>query len=521
MFSRLKMLARWADFDNDKYEEQIKDKAESIAAPKNNDGATEVEINDNSPASSWNSLTQQFYSTDQKISTTKQLVNTYRGLMNNHEVENAVQNIVNDAIVFEDGHDVVSLNLEATGFSESVKERIHEEFKDLLNTIQFDRRGQDMFRRWYVDSRIFFHKIIGKNPKDGIIELRQLDPRNLEYVREIITEDTPEGKIYKATKEYFIYTVGNSSYCAGGQVFSPNSRVKIPRSAITYAHSGLMDCDDKYIIGYLHRAVKPANQLKLLEDAMVVYRITRAPERRVFFIDTGNMNNRKAAQHMNSVAQSFKNRVVYDASTGKLKNQQANLSMTEDYWLQRRDGKAITDVTTLPGASGMSDIDDIRYFNRKLYEALRVPLSRSNLSDANMVIGGDGSEITRDELEFSKFIRTLQSQFSEVLRDPLKYNLILKNVITEDDWDREINNIKVVFHRDSYYTEVKDAEILERRIGLIERITPYIGKYFSNQTVMRDILKYTDDQMDTEKKQIEEEANDPRFKQTPDEIEDF
>ena len=282
-----------------------------------------------------------------------------------------------------------------------------------------------------------------------------------------------------------------------------------------------MDCDDKYIIGYLHRAVKPANQLKLLEDAMVVYRITRAPERRVFFIDTGNMNNRKAAQHMNSVAQSFKNRVVYDASTGKLKNQQANLSMTEDYWLQRRDGKAITDVTTLPGASGMSDIDDIRYFNRKLYEALRVPLSRSNLSDANMVIGGDGSEITRDELEFSKFIRTLQSQFSEVLRDPLKYNLILKNVITEDDWDREINNIKVVFHRDSYYTEVKDAEILERRIGLIERITPYIGKYFSNQTVMRDILKYTDDQMDTEKKQIEEEANDPRFEQTPDEIEDF
>lgn len=169
----------------------------------------------------------------------------------------------------------------------------------------------------------------------------------------------------------------------------------------------------------------------------------------------------------------------------------------------------------------MSDIDDIRYFNRKLYEALRVPLSRSNLSDANMVIGGDGSEITRDELEFSKFIRTLQSQFSEVLRDPLKYNLILKNVITEDDWDREINNIKVVFHRDSYYTEVKDAEILERRIGLIERIAPYIGKYFSNQTVMRDILKYTDDQMDTEKKQIEEEANDPRFKQTPDEIEDF
>ena len=177
---------------------------------------------------------------------------------------------------------------------------------------------------------------------------------------------------------------------------------------------------------------------------MVVFRITRAPERRVFFIDTGNMNNRKAAQHMNSVAQSFKNRVVYDASTGKLKNQQANISMTEDYWLQRRDGKAITDVTTLPGASGMSDIDDVRYFNRKLYEALRVPLSRSNLSEANMVIGGDGNEITRDELEFSKFIRTLQTQFSEVLRDPLKYNLILKNIITEDDWDREINNIRLI-----------------------------------------------------------------------------
>lgn len=521
MLSGLKMLARWAEFDTEKHEEQVSDKHESIAAPKNNDGATEIEVNDNSPASAWNSLNQQFYSTEQNFNNTSQLINTYRGLMNNHEVENAVQNIVNDALVFEDGHEAVSLNLESTRFSEQVKERIHEEFKSLLNTIHFDRRGHDLFRRWYVDSRIFFHKIIGKNPKDGIVELRQLDPRNIEYIRELVTEDTPEGKIYKSVKEYFLYNVGNNSYCAGGQVFAPNTRIKIPRSAITYAHSGLMDENDKYIIGYLHRAVKPANQLKLLEDAMVIYRITRAPDRRVFYIDTGNMNNRKAAQHINSVAHSFKNRVVYDAATGKIKNQQAILSMTEDYWLQRRDGKAVTEVESLPGASGMNEIDDVRYFNRKLYEALRVPLSRSNLNENSTVIGGDGAEITRDELEFSKFIRVLQNKFSEILRDPLKYNLILKNIITEDEWDNEINNIKVIFHRDSYYSEVKDIEILERRLSLIERVMPFIGKYFSNKTVMRDILKYTDEMMESEKQQIEDEANDPRFKSTPDEIEEF
>lgn len=519
VFTRLKSMARWAEFDERDFKDQLKNEHESVAPPQRNDGATEIEINDNF-AAGWNVVNQQFYSNEQQINNTTQLINTYRNLMANHEVDNAVQNIVDDAIVFEDGHDVVALDLDSTDFSENIKDRIHEEFKTILNTIEFEKYGQDMFRRWYVDSRVFYHKILGKNPKDGIVEMRQLDPRNMEYVREVVTEDTPNGKIFKAYKEYFIYDVGNTTYCANGRVYAPNTKIRIPRSAVVYAHSGLTDCGNKYIIGYLHRAIKPANQLKLLEDAMVIFRITRAPERRVFYIDTGNMNNRKAAQHINSVAQSMKNRVVYDSASGKIKNQQATLSMTEDYWLQRRDGKAVTEVTSLPSASGMGDIDDVQYFNRKLYEALRVPLNRSNIQGESMVIGGDGSEITRSELQFQKFIRTLQTKFSEVLKDPLKYNLILKRVISADDWDRNINNIKVRFHRDSYYSEVKDAEILQRRITLLEQLSPYIGKYFSNKTVMQDILKYTDDQMKAEEQQIADEANDPRFQQDdePDEF---
>ena len=521
MFNRLKMLTPWADFDDVEYKKQIHGETESIAAPKNSDGAVEIEVDDRYSQRGWNTFNQQFFSTDTQISTTRQLVNTYRGIMNNHEVENAVQRIVDDAIVFEDGHEAVSINLDKTAFSESVKEKIQEEFKVILNTIEFDKRGQDLFRRWYVDSRLFFHKVLSKNPKDGIVELRQLDPRNIEYVRELETEDTPQGKIFKGVKEYFTYDTGDSSYTNAGKLYGPNTKIKIPRSAIVYAHSGLTDCSDKYIIGYLHRAVKPANQLKLLEDAMVIYRITRAPERRVFYIDTGNMNNRKASEHMEQIAKGMKNRVVYDATTGKVKNQQHIMSMTEDYWLQRRDGKAVTDVSTLPGATGMSDIDDVKYFERKLYEALRVPLSRRPNSEQTITIGGGGSEITREELDFQKFIRTLQGKFSEILRDPLRYNLLLKNIITAEDWEEEINNIKIVFHRDSYYTEMKDAEILERRINILNMTSEYVGKYLSHKTVMKNILKFTDEEMEAEKKQIEEEQSDERFKLQPDQEEDF
>lgn len=519
-FDMLSLFAPWAKVDEQEYKQQLKNDLESITAPKFDDGAHEIEHAANEGPSS--GLFQKMFGTNEPgMKTTRELIDTYRSLMNNYEVDNAVQEIVLDAVVFEDNHDVVSLDLDNTEFSEKIKDRLQDEFSDVLKSLDFERRGLDHFRRWYVDSRIFFHKIINPNkPKEGIQELRRLDPRNIQYVREVITDVEAGVKIVKGYKEYFIYDTGHESYQCDGRMYDAGSKIRIPKSAVVYAHSGLVDCCGKNIIGYLHRAVKPANQLKLLEDAMVIYRITRAPDRRVFYIDTGNMPSRKAAAHMQHIMNTMKNRVVYDASTGKIKNQQHNMSMTEDYWLQRRDGKAVTEIDNMPGASGMNEMDDVKWFKSNLYQALRVPMSRIPNMDQGGVQFDAGTGITRDELQFAKFIRELQHKFEEIFLDPLKTNLILRGVLSEDDWNNEINNIKIVFHRDSYFTELKDAEVMERRINMLAMAEPFIGKYISHQYAMKNILKMTDEQIDQEAKQIELESKEARF-QDPDNPEDF
>lgn len=499
----------WAKVDANEFEEQQKFGGESISTPKKDDGAIEIETPEGQ--TSYNAMFQQFFTQETQIKSTKELINTYRTLMGNPEVENAVAQIVNDAIVYEKGHKVMTLDLDDTSFSENLRNKIYEEFDTVCKLLNTSRQADTLFRRWYVDSRLFFHKII-KDPKKGIMELRRLDPRNIEYYREVITGDENGTKVVKGYKEFFVYTVGNESYNYNGTVFAPNSRIKIPRAAIVYAHSGETDCNDKNIIGYLHRAVKPANQLKLLEDALVIYRITRAPERRVFYIDVGNMNGRKASQYVNGIMNNFKNRVVYDSNTGTIKNQQHNLSMTEDYWLMRRDGKSVTQVDTLPGAQTMGDMEDVRWFNKKLYEALRIPLSRMPKDDGGVIIGGAGNEITRDELDFAKFINNLQHQFEEVVLDPLRTNIVLKKILTEQEWDAEINNIKVNFHKDSYYSELKEAEIYERRINMLQLIEPYVGRYVSHDYVMKNILQMTDEQIEIEAKLIEDESDIERFK---------
>lgn len=515
----LSLFAPWAKEDERNYKEQLNNDLESITAPKFDDGANEIESSVNEASSGF--FQKMLGSHEPGMKTTRELINTYRNLMNNYEVDNAVQEIVMDSIVYEDDHDVVALDLDATEFSQKIKDRMLEEFDEVLNNLNFQRKGADHFRRWYVDSRIFFHKIINPHkPKEGIQELRRLDPRNIQYVREVITELEKGVKIVKGYKEYFIYDTGHESYQCDGRMYDAGTKIKIPKAAVVYAHSGLVDCSGQNIIGYLHRAVKPANQLKLMEDALVIYRITRAPDRRVFYIDTGNMPSRKAAQHMQNIMNTMKNRVVYDATTGKIKNQQHNMSMTEDYWLQRRDGKAVTEIDTLPGMQGMSDMDDVRWFRNALYMALRVPLSRIPNDQQGGVQFDAGTTITRDELTFAKFIRELQHKFEEIFLDPLRTNLVLKGVITEDEWNAEINNIKISFHRDSYFTELKDAEIMERRINMLQMAEPFIGKYISHQTAMKDILHMNDDEIDKEAKQIELESKEARY-QDPENQEDF
>lgn len=511
-FNILKMFTGWQQRDEYEFKQNQNENLESITAPKLDDGAREIEVSENEHP--YNTLMQtMFGAQDPGIKSTTELINTYRNLMTNYEVENAVDEIISDAVVYEDDHDVVSIDLDSTKFSPALKDRIQEEFNDVLLALSFQRKGTDHFKRWYVDSRIFFHKIVNINKmRDGIKEMRRLDPRNVQFVREVITKDEAGVKVVTGYRDFFIYDTGNESYNDGTQVYAAGTKIKIPRAAITYAHSGLVDCCGHNIIGYLHRAVKPANQLKLLEDAMVIYRITRAPDRRIFYVDTGTMPSRKAAQHMQTIMNTMKNRVVYDASTGKIKNQQHNMSMTEDYWLQRRDGKAVTEVDTLPGASGMNEMDDVRWFKRCLYEALRIPLSRIPNDQGGGVQFDAGTAITRDEIKFDTFIRQLQHKFEEILLDPLKTNLILKKIIAEDEWNDEINNIKIVFHRNSYFTEAKDAEIMERRINMLTMAEPFIGKYISHQTAMKDFLKMSDEEIDQEAKQIELESKEARFK---------
>lgn len=508
----------FAKQDDAEFEAQLKDDTGSIAPPKNKDGAYEVETDIRMANQA--GVYQQFYSgQDPRIQNKTQLINTYRGLMSYPEVENAVSEIIDDAIVNEQGKDVISLDMNDTSFSKNIQDKITEEFLNILNIYDFDNYGERIFRDWYVDSRVYFHKIMHADETKGIKELRQLDPRSMELIRESYVEDIGGAKIFRGYKEFFVYSAPKNGYAYNGQVYGYNEKVKIPRSAIVYAHSGVED-NDGNILGYLHRAIKPANQLRLLEDAMVIYRITRAPERRVFYIDVGQMGGAKAAQYVNGIAQGLKNRVVYDARTGTVKNQQNNLSMTEDYWLTRRDGKAVTEVSTLPGGANFSDMDDIKWFNRKLYEALRIPLSRMPRDDGGMQIGG-GGEITRDELNFSKFIRKLQIRFNPVLSDPLKTNLIAKKIITEEEWDENVSKISFIYQQDSYYAELKDIEILERRLNLMSQVEGVVGKYVSHKYIMKEVLRMSDEDIKSEEAEIEKEKDVERFKNPEAEEENF
>ena len=502
----LDMFKFWEDKDK-----SLPDQLTGISVPSKDDGAIEIEVTEHE--SKYNGVYNRAINIDASVNNTRELVNTYRGLLSNYEVDNAIQEIVSDAIVYEPGHQAVALDLSETKFSEKIKTRLHEELDEVLLLLDFQRNGQDHFKRWYIDSRLYFHKIVDpKNPKEGIKELRHLDPRNVQYIREVITEMENGVKVVKGSKDFFTYDTGLNGYSFLGSFYSPNARIKIPVQAVAYSHSGLVGCNDSGIIGYLHRVIKPSNQLKLLEDSMVIYRLTRAPDRRVFYVDTGNMPSKKAQAYMQSIMDSMKNRIVYDAATGRITNQRHLMSLTEDYWLQRRDGKAVTEVDTLPGMQGMNEMEDVKYFRKALYMALRVPLTR--IPDESNAPGmfDSGTSITRDELRFSKFIVELQHKFEQIILDPLKTNLILKGIITEKEWDQEINNIKLVFHKDSYFAEIKDVEIAERRINILSQAQPYIGKYISHKSAMREFLQFSEERIEEERKIIDEEEKSGKYK---------
>ena len=418
-----------------------------------------------------------------------ELIRRYREVAQHPECDMAVEDIINEVIVSNERDAAVSLSLDKLAVSENIKDKIRTEFDEVLRLLNFEEKGHDIFKRWYVDGRIYFHKVIDPNsPRKGLTELRYIDPRKMRKVREIKKSRDTKGsgiEVVEQTAEWFVYNE------RGIQAGNDNAGVKIAADSITFITSGVVDQTRNMVMGHLHKAIKPVNQLRMIEDAVVIYRIVRAPERRIFYVDVGNLPKVKAEAYLRDVMARYRNKLVYDASTGEIRDDRKHMSMLEDFWLPRREGAKGTEVTTLPGGQNLGEISDVQYFQKKLYQSLNVPISR--MESENGFNMGRAAEITRDELKFTKFVQRLRKRFSQVFNDILKTQLVLKGVITIEDWVKIKEHIQYTFLKDGYFAELKSAEILRERIGLAQEISPYVGKYYSVEYVRKNILQQTDE----------------------------
>ena len=440
--------------------------------------------------------------------TEQDLIRRYREIALHPECDMAIEDIVNEAITSNENKQSVKVVTDNLNYSSKIKVRIEEEFADVLRLLQFNTRGHDLFRRWYVDGRIFFQKVIdAENTKNGITELKYLDPRKIKKIREV-RKRRPEGmvsptniNIADETVEYFVYNERGIQGSAAVQ------GIKIAVDTIAFCPSGMIDQNKNgLILSYLHKAIKPVNQLRMIEDAAVIYRIARAPERRIFKIDVGNLPKAKAESYLRDVMARYRNKLVYDASTGEIRDDRNYMSMLEDFWLPSREGGRGTDITTLPGGANLGEIADIEYFRAKLYRSLNVPVSRLESSQGFNL--GRASEITRDELKFTKFVGRLRKKFTELFNDLLRTQLIIKGVISETEWPLIRDSIFYDFLQDGHFAELKNTEMLRERLNLAREVRDYVGKYFSVNYVRRNILKQTESEikkMDAEiKKEIED-----------------
>ncbi len=437
----------------------------------------------------------------------KDLIKKYRVVAMHPEVDAAVEDIVNEVISGEEK--IIDLNLDNVQTSDSIKSQIKEEFDNISAMLDFQNYAHDIFRRYYVDGRIYHHLVIDpKKPQEGIQEIRPIDSLKIRKVKEIKKEtDVASGaNIIKKVNEYYIYSDDRSGYttnATGGS--KTQATVKISPDSISYITSGLVDSNRKKVISYLHKALKPINQLRMMEDALVIYRLSRAPERRIFYIDVGNLPRGKAEQYLKDIMSRYRNKLVYDANTGDLKNDQKHMSMLEDFWLPRREGGRGTEITTLPGGQNLGEIDDIIYFQKKLYKALNVPIGRINPEDQAGGLLGRTSEITRDEFKFQKFVNRLRKRFSELFTNILKKQLLLKGIITDDDWESWKGNLFVNYIVDNHFTELKNSEMLRERVNMLREVEPYLGKFYSKEWVQKNVLMFTDDDIKSMSDQIENE----------------
>jgi len=417
------------------------------------------------------------------------LIKRYREIAQHPECDMAIEDIINEVIVSDERDTSVSLSLDKLAISDNIKTKIRSEFDEVMSLMNFDEKGHDIFRRWYVDGRIYFHKVIDpKSPRKGLTEIRYIDPRKIKKVREVSKKRDSKGKgieVIETTAEWFVY---NEKGVSGG---TSNAGLKISADSITYVTSGVIDQTKNMVMGHLHKAIKPTNQLRMIEDAVVIYRIVRAPERRIFYVDVGNLPKVKAEAYLRDVMARYRNKLVYDASTGEIRDDRKHMSMLEDFWLPRREGAKGTEVSTLAGGQNLGEITDVKYFQKKLFQSLNVPISR--LDSENGFNMGKAAEITRDELKFTKFVQRLRKRFTQVFNDILKTQLVLKGIITIEDWSDIKEHIQYTFLKDGYFAELKNAELLRERLSLATEVTPYVGKYYSVEYVRKNILQQTDE----------------------------
>ncbi len=491
----------------------------SPVPPSNNDGSEHY-------------LTSGFYGSYVDIEgvykNENDLIRRYRSMALYPECDSAIEDIVNEAIVSDTNDSPVNIDLQNLNASDGIKKTIREEFSYILELLDFDKKAHEIFRNWYIDGRLYYNKVIDqKNPEAGIQELRYIDAAKMRYVRQVKKnpkdalnslerlagggKDDPQNYNFPELEEYFVYTPGNSKTGAIASSFTggSNKGVKMTRDSVTYCTSGLVDRNKGSTLSWLHKSIKPLNQLMMIEDALVIYRLSRAPERRIFYIDVGNLPKVKAEQYLRDVMMRYRNKLVYDSNTGEIRDDKKHMSMMEDFWLPRREGGRGTEITTLPGGQNLGEITDIQYFQKKLYRSLNVPETRLQ-GDSGFSLGRS-SEILRDEIKFSKFVGRMRKRFSSMFNDILKTQLLLKNVVTPEDWEYMNDHIQYDFLYDNHFAELKEAELRESRINQATLVEPLIGKYYSQDYVRRNVLRQTDVEIKEQDELIKQEIKDGKI----------
>jgi hypothetical protein len=449
------------------------------------------------------------------------LIKRYREMALHPECDSAIEDIVNEAIVSDTNDSPVSIELSNLNASDAIKKKIRDEFRYILELLDFDRKSHEIYRNWYVDGRLYYHKVIDlKNPHEGIKELRYIDAMKMRYVRQQrqtekdkkiyrlsnVNIDDPMSYEFPEIEEYYVYNPKMTYPTTNPSSLGGTGGIKFSKDSITYCTSGLVDRNKGSTLSYLHKAIKSLNQLRMIEDSLVIYRLSRAPERRIFYIDVGNLPKVKAEQYLRDVMMRYRNKMVYDANTGEIRDDKKFMAMLEDFWLPRREGGRGTEISTLPGGQNLGEITDIEYFKKKLYRSLNVPPSRMDGEGGFNL--GRSSEILRDEVKFSKFVARLRKRFSYMFNDMLKTQLILKNIITPEDWEMMDEHIQYDFLYDNHFAELKDAELLNERLSMVQVAEPYVGKYFSQDYVRRKILRQTDEEIVEQDKIIKKEIKD-------------